>query len=1018
MASKSSLSTRNKIAIIAAAVAAGSSSALATPRSDSFDLGTSYQTMEYFGASDAWYAQTVGGWSDTTKSAIADLLFSPTSGIGLSCWRFNLGGGIDPTISIPQRTADTFEVAQDVYDWTKAPNERWFLGAAKARGVPQYLAFVNSPTRRMTKNGHTYANSTVGTTNLKTNFEGQFAKYMVDVAKHFRDNPDVTQRINFNYLSPVNEPEWDWNGTTQEGNRYSVPDIKRVIGALNSELTSQQVTSQILVAEAGQIQDMYSGPGYVDAFAGDPTVNTKLGNRLTYHSYWSDDPSTQLVQTRLALANKIAQYPGWKAGESEYSILGSDGPGRDLTMTTALNVARVIHYDLTVAGSTAWTWWLAMSAANWKDGLIYLDMPTQTYQTSKTLWAMGNFSRFIRPGSKRVAFAGDNTNVNGLLASAYRNDATGDFDIVYVNEQTTPQAVNVSVANATGFKSDYFTPYVTSDTPGDDLKAYASVLADDTYTVPAKSVVTLAAGTFNENNDGKVFAALTGSRPYTLGGGTVTFNPGAGTYSGVLSGAGGIAKSGTGTMVLSSANQFTGPTLVNGGILKINNAGALGTTASGTTIDPGGTLDLNGFTPGNETLTISGAGSTGQGALINNGPDVFTSGLRKLILNGDATIGGNSRWNLRATPGFFAVLNGNGHNLTKVGNNEIWITNSILGDLADITINSGKLGFENVLGGMGNTGNTVTVAAGATLAFWSTAATPVYEKQMVLNGATIANHAGSTRLVGPVSLSDANTIDSGGNTLTIDGALSGTGSITKIGNGTLDLPQSSDYGGAINISSGSIVFGPAQKFGALAIGDGASAMMNERNDSLLMLGSLSLSATARLDLNDSDLVVSNGDFAALQSLALAGYSSSPDSSKTGIVSTASQNVEGNTILALFDNALLDTPFPEWAGQSVSANAIIGKYTYLGDTNMDGQVSPVDFTAIDANIGTSVDPRIAWFYGDTNFDGNITAQDYTAVDANLGLGQSNPLSAAGLAVVPEPTMLSLAAAGLLLARRRR
>jgi autotransporter-associated beta strand protein len=1010
------------VLLIAAAASAtvGARCALGQARSDSFDLGTTYQTMEYFGASDAWYAQSVGGWSDSSKSAIADLLFSQTSGIGLSCWRFNLGGGIDPGITIPQRTADTFEVSQGVYDWTHGANERWFLGAAKARGVPDYLAFVNSPTRRMTKNGHTYADSTVGTTNLKTGYEGQFAKYMVDVLKHFRDNADVSQRVNFNYISPVNEPEWDWNGTTQEGNRYSVADIKGVTNALYTELGTQQVNSQILISEAGQIQDMYSGPGYVDAFAGDATVNTKLGNRLTYHSYWSDDPTTQLVQTRASLAAKLAQYPGWKAGESEYSILGSNGPGRDLTMTTALNVARVIHYDLTVAGSTAWTWWLAMSSANWKDGLIYLDMPTQTFQASKTLWAMGNYSRFVRPGAKRVAFAGDNTNVNGLIASAYRNDTTGDFDIVYVNEQTTAQAVSLNLTNATGFKSDYFTPYVTSDTPGDDLKAYPSVLLGDTYSVPAKSVVTLVGGTLNENNDGKVFAGLVGSNPFTLGGGIVTFNPGAGTYSGVLSGSGGFAKSGSGTMVLSGANTYSGETIVNGGVLKLGNVAALGSTAGGTTVNAGGTLDLNGFMPGNETITISGAGSSGQGALISTGADVYSTGVRKLVLGADATIGGTGRWNVRASGPFVVpVITGNNHNLTKVGTNEIWFTNCVLNNVGDITINGGKLGFENVLGGMGNAGNTVSVAAGATLGFWSTAATPVYTKQFVVSGGAIENAAGSTKLVGPVAVSGASVIDSGSETLTIDGALSGAGSITKQGSGTLELVQSSNYNGAVNVSAGSVLFGAPQSIGSLAISPNASASINAGNDSILVLGALSVSAGARLDLNDSDLIVNNGNFSALEALVFAGYSDVPDSSRAGIVSTAGQNSGGTTILALFDNAVGDSPITEWQGHTVNATAVIGKYTYFGDTDWDGQVTPQDFTAIDANLGaTGLNPGIAWLYGDTDFDGNITPQDYTAVDASLGLGIGNPLSATGLAVVPEPAAISLGVVGILLTRRRR
>jgi hypothetical protein len=38
-------------------------------------------------------------------------------------------------------------------------------------------------------------------------------------------------------------------------------------------------------------------------------------------------------------------------------------------MRTALNVARVIHFDLTVTGASAWQWWTAVSEADYKDGL-------------------------------------------------------------------------------------------------------------------------------------------------------------------------------------------------------------------------------------------------------------------------------------------------------------------------------------------------------------------------------------------------------------------------------------------------------------------------------------------------------------------------------------------------------------------------------------------------------------------------------------------------------------------------
>ncbi|HEX8524968.1 MAG TPA: glycoside hydrolase [Tepidisphaeraceae bacterium] len=995
-------------------------------RMDTFDLAVVNQTMEYFGASDAWYAQTVGGWNSTARSGIADLLFSQTSGIGLSCWRFNIGGGIDPGISIPQRTADTFETGQGTYDWTKCANERWFLAAAKGRGVPQYVAFSNSPTRRMTKNGHTYADSTVGTTNLKTGYEGQFAKYLVDVVKHFRDNPDATQRVNFSYISPVNEPEWDWNGNTQEGTRWSVSDIKNVTNALYSELANQSVSSQILIAEAGQIQDMYSGPSYVDAFAGDASVNTKLGQRLTYHSYWSDDPTTQLVQTRALLAAKLAQYPGWKAGESEYSILGDNGPGRDLTMTTALNVARVIHYDLTVANSTAWTWWLAMSAANWKDGLIYLDMNTQTYQASKTLWALGNYSRFIRPGAKRVTFAGDNTNVNGLLASAYKNTSTGDFDVVYVNELTTAQPVKLNLTNVgTGLKLDYVTPYVTSDAAGDDLKQYTSILMGDSYTVPAKSVVTLAGGTFNENNDGKVISSLFGSKSYTLGGGTVTFNPGAGTFSGSLSGSGGLAKSGAGTMLLGGTNSYNGSTIVNGGVLKMNSASALGSSAGGTTVNAGGTLDLNGYVTEGETLTIAGSGSGGQGALISNGGDVWNDGVRNLVLSADATIGGNARWNVRTPSGPVPAINGNGHDLTKVGANEIWLTGCSINNLGNITVNEGKLGLENLVGGLGMANRTITVSGG-TLGL--IAATPAnFAKNLALAGGTVANYLGNVKFTGSVSVTGENTVDSGPDALTFDGPMSGAGSITKLGTGTLEIRGAGEISGNTSVNGGTLVYGAKQRMSNLSIGEGASAIVSKSGQAMLHVDTLNLSGGAKLDLNDNDLIVENGDYETISQLRWQGYRDSEDSNVTGIISSAGQTLLGHPILAVFNNALLGaSDWPWGSGNTLGANAVVGQFAYIGDADLNGMVTPDDYTAVDSNLGQWVgfEGGMNWFAGDWNFDGMITPDDYLAIDSNLGLGEGNPLAAQGMAAlgmaaVPEPgSVAAVVAVGAVALRHRR
>src|ERR671931_618453 len=73
---------------------AGATGATATVR---VDPAARYQTVEGWGTSLAWWGHVVGGWPDATRNAIADLVFSSTSGLGLNVVRYNVGGGDHPT---------------------------------------------------------------------------------------------------------------------------------------------------------------------------------------------------------------------------------------------------------------------------------------------------------------------------------------------------------------------------------------------------------------------------------------------------------------------------------------------------------------------------------------------------------------------------------------------------------------------------------------------------------------------------------------------------------------------------------------------------------------------------------------------------------------------------------------------------------------------------------------------------------------------------------------------------------
>ena len=482
------------------------------PDSDTVLLDEERQIIDNFAASDCWSMQKIGGWSPDNRNRVADLLFSQTDGIGLSCWRFNIGAGINSKITNPWRTAETFEIAPGQYDWTRQRNEQWFLQAAKLRGVQQFLAFVNSPPGRLTRNGMTFCDPDNGTTNLKPGAEREYAVYLADILEHFHRNPNEAERVIFDYISPVNEPQWDWAGYSQEGNRASNDDIKRIIHALAKELQRRRLPTQIAALESGSLPDMWhidekararwdaEYGNYIDAFLGDPFVNGLLSGQIGYHSYGSDLISGPLSNNRAQLGQKMKQYPSWKLWQTEYCVLvGSDGKGgnhRDLTMKTALDVARVIHLDLTLCGVSAWQWWTAVSPVDYKDGLIYTDWrkpgDPETIYPARLLWVLGNFSRFVRPGMQRVDTQGANHDIHGLMASAFKDDRSRRVVVVYINMEDALRRVNLTFASAAGRRRPTsITPYITSDRVGDELKRYDQLGAEVVVDVPAKSVVSL-----------------------------------------------------------------------------------------------------------------------------------------------------------------------------------------------------------------------------------------------------------------------------------------------------------------------------------------------------------------------------------------------------------------------------------------------------------------------------------------------------------------------------------------------
>lgn len=454
-----------------------------------------YQHMDGFGASDAWRAQFVGkNWPLEKRDQIADLLFSQEfdaagnpRGIGLSIWRFNISAGTAEQgdasgINNVWRRGQCFQNPDGSYDWSKQQGQQWFLKAARQRGVEKLLAFTNAPPGHLSANGKGYASEGQLNMNLKPGGMKLYAKFMADVVEHFAE-----EDLFFDYLSPVNEPQWDWNDGSQEGTPALNEEIYSLVKYLSRELSTRESKTKIVIGEAGTIghaaisvkpfgQDgegrddqasfffSPSSPFYIGAL---PNVESIISAH-SYHTVWPIEDQVSYRQ----LVNQAIQAvdPNLGYWMSEYCILQENGEigrggGRDLGMATALYVARIIHHDLTLTQARSWQWWTAITEVDYKDGLVYLDDGSEkeigkmgahipglqldgAVRDSKLLWVLGNYSRFIRPGMIRVhcELSQEQSSENGILVSAYKDEADGK--LVYVLTNLSEEDVTINIGGS------------------------------------------------------------------------------------------------------------------------------------------------------------------------------------------------------------------------------------------------------------------------------------------------------------------------------------------------------------------------------------------------------------------------------------------------------------------------------------------------------------------------------------------------------------------------------------------
>ena len=453
-----------------------------------------------------------------------------------------------------------------------------------------------------------------------------------------------------------------------------------------------------------------------------------------------------------------------------------------------------------------------------------------------------------------VSFSGTG-NVTLSAANAY----TG---ITYVNGATlTAGASNVLSSGGVTMKGGLYNLNGNSDTIG------ALSLTGSTVTTGA-GTLTLG-GTFTTVANANVASIVTGkldlgaARIFDIADGLMDEDA---VISAVISGAFAPTKStGTGVLVFSGSNTYTGLTTISAGVLRLGAAGdatntPLGTTAAGTTVGTGAGLDLNGFTLGTtEGLTLNSVLATGalqntsSTAVSYSGLVVLTASSFIISNYGDINI--TNTGNITGT-GFTLTIGGSGNGslasnlntstsgaLTKNGLGLWTISGGASTYTGLTTISAGTL----KLGSAGSGSNTPlgTVAGGITITsgaifdingFTLATAEPIGS----LNGTGLANIGAfinssnnTFSFTGAITLGAASRMANyGSGTFSITGALAGAfaltmvtapgtinqntgawaavaGAITKEGSGTAIISGQHQFTGAVTVSTGTLQLGGA-----------------------------------------------------------------------------------------------------------------------------------------------------------------------------------------------------------------
>lgn len=293
------------------------------------------------------------------------------------------------------------------------------------------------------------------------------------------------------------------------------------------------------------------------------------------------------------------------------------------------------------------------------------------------------------------------------------------------------------------------------------------------------------------------------------------------------------------------------------------------------------------------------------------------------------------------------------------------------------------------------------------------------------NGVTVTGLAAQVEVVGAIGVSDGVTVNALGSADTIDASALQAGAITLTLNGgdgadeitssegddlisggpqtdTINvpstasdtvvtiLPSSGDDAVNVNLDGigvANVVFDATQRIGQLDINRGGAATLTSGGAKVLTTTGLGIAGGGKLNLTDNDVIVDYTGLSQLSAIQGMLASGRNGGAWNGNGITTSFGNASNFALG-FGEASSLFPGGSVSGQPVDTTAVVVKFTFYGDTNLDGQVNVTDLGKLASNWQLA--PR-SWSAGDFDYDLSVNIADLGLLATNWQAGVGNSLS---------------------------